>query len=416
MNKTIRNIIFVFLALMLLAGAFSGGLLVGWLIPGQSASQTEVSSNVTSDNTTALFAPFWEAWQIVHDNYIDQPLDDTKLMQGAIRGMVDSLGDSHTLYMDPTEYSLNNTALSGNYGGIGAYVKTDGKYLTIEKPMSGSPAERAGLLAGDEVIAVNGKDATGTDPNVVLKSVKGDAGTTVTLTIHRPDPESTFDVVITREVINNPTVFGKMLEQKDLPTDSGIVLDQKIAYISLSTFGENTADDLKSTLSELLAENPKGLILDLRYNSGGYLDTAVNVISQFISDGVAVYEQDSSGNLTTYNVSKGGIALDIPLVVLVNEGSASASEITAGAIQDHGRGALVGTTTYGKGSVQYWIPLKDDKGAVAVTIARWLTPDKKQINNVGLTPDYVVELTNEDINNKNDKQLIKAIELLLQEP
>lgn len=417
MNKTIRNIVIIFFALLLLAGSFSGGLLVGWLIPSKTALQDNLASNLSSENgTTSLFAPFWEAWQIVHDQYIDQPVDDTTLMRGAIRGMVDSLGDPHTLYMDPLEYSENNTSLSGNYGGIGAYVKTDGAFLTIDKPMPDSPAERAGLLAGDEVIAVDGKDVTGIDPSVVLDSVKGTAGTIVKLTIHRPDPESTFVVEITREVIKNPTTYSKILKQEDLPKGTDIVLDQNIAYISLSSFGENTAVDLKSALTDLLAQDPKGLILDLRYNGGGYLNTAVDVVSEFINSGVVVYEEDSSGNLTTFNASAGGVATEIPLVILVNEYSASASEITAGAIQDHDRGELVGTTTYGKGSVQYWIPLNNDQGAVSVTVARWLTPNKRQINNIGLTPDYVVEITDKDINNKNDPQLLKAVELLLQKP
>jgi carboxyl-terminal processing protease len=421
MNKTVRNVLLVFLTLFLLVGSFSGGFLVGWLIPTASSTVNSLSNEITnsangsSSDTSLLFKPFWQAWDIVHENYIDQPVDDLLLMQGAIRGMVDAIGDAHTLYMTPEEYTSNNESVSGgNYGGIGAYVNVDSEYLTIEKPMSGSPAERAGLQAGDQVIAVDGNDVTGVDPNEVLKSVKGTAGTTVTLTIHRPDPESTFDVEITREVINVPTVSGQILKPEDLPAGSNIVLDQKIGYIYLTTFGDNTASELQSILSELLAENPKGLILDLRYNSGGYLETAIDVISQFIDSGVIVYEQDSSGNLTPYRVRGVGQATDIPLVVLVNEYSASASEITAGAIQDFGRGVLVGTTTYGKGSVQYWLPLDNNQGAVSVTVARWLTPNKRQINGIGLTPDYEVNLTDEDINTGNDLQLIKAVEILLQ--
>jgi carboxyl-terminal processing protease len=415
MNKTTRNILLTLLALFLLAGSFSAGVIVGWLIPSQSPMQANVTATVTAeDNTTTLFKPFWQAWDILHQNYIDQPLNDTLLMQGAIRGMVDSLGDSHTLYMTQAEYNSANVSLTGKYGGIGAYVSVNGAFLTITGTFEGSPAEKAGLKAGDEIIAVDGKDVTGIDPSVVLESVKGDAGTSVVLTIHRSNPESTFDVTITRETITYKTVTGKILTQADLPSNTSLVLNKNIAYIRLSSFGQETAADLKTTLTTLLAENPKGIILDLRENGGGYLETAVDVVSQFVSEGVVVYQEDNSGNLTAYNATSGGLATEIPLVILVDGNTASASEITAGAIQDYGRGVLVGTQTYGKGSVQYWIPLDNNQGAVAVTISRWLTPLKHQIDKVGLTPDFVVKLTDEDVKMGYDLQLEKAVEILLQ--
>jgi carboxyl-terminal processing protease len=412
MNKTGRNIIVIFLALFLLAGAFSGGLLVGWLVPSKTplesslqlnlaATSTPNSESSTSQSVTQLFAPFWETWKIVHDQYVDQPVDDVKLMQGAIDGMLASLGDIHTAYMTPDEYQQATAPLSGEYEGIGAYVDASGKYLTIVSPMPNSPAEQAGLKPGDEITAVDGKDVTGTDPNIVLKSVLGPAGTVVDLTILRPNPESTFDVKITRATITIDAVSGKML-------------DNNIAYILLPTFGENTADQLKATLTTLMAQNPKGIILDLRDNGGGYLNTAIEVVSQFIDSGVVMYEQEGDGTTNTYNATPGGLATKIPLVVLVNGGTASASEITAGAIQDYKRGVLVGVTTYGKGSVQNWIALDNNQGAVRVTVARWLTPNKRQINGVGLTPDYVIDYTDDQIKNGvPDPQLAKAEEIIL---
>ena len=416
MNKTVRNILLGFFGLLLLAGAFSGGLIVGWLIPSTTTQQIDLAEQVNTqdDESTSLMKPFWEAWDIVHDDFIDQPLNDTELMQGAIRGMVEALGDAHTLYMTPDEYEEATVPLSGTYAGIGAFVKTDGEYLMITEPFEGSPAEKAGLLPGDQVIAVNGEDVTGIDPAVVLESVKGEAGTNVLLTIFRTEPESTFDVEITRAIINYPTVTGHLLTQEDLPESASVTLTENIAYISLTSFGENTASDLETLLDELLAENPRGVILDLRYNTGGYLDTAIEVVSEFIDEGVVVYEQNSEGNLTPYNAVSGGKALEIPLVILVDGGSASASEITAGAIQDYGRGVLVGTQTYGKGSVQYWIPLEDEQGAVSVTIARWLTPNERQIDGIGLTPDFIVEFSDEDLAKGNDVQLLKAVEILLE--
>lgn len=398
-NHTGRNVLLVLLAILLLAGTFSGGLLVGWMLP-ERAGTTDQESTETSALDT-IFAPFWDTWEYVHNQYVDQPVDDTKLVQGAISGMLDSLGDKHTGYMTPEEYEEATIPLEGSFEGIGAYVDVSGKLLTIISPMPGSPAEEAGLLSGDEVIKVNGEDVTDQDPTIVLKSVKGPAGTDVTLTFQRPSTEEVFDVTITRQEINVPSVTSEMK-------------DGDIGYIYLSTFGESTTEELKAALETLLAQNPKGLILDLRYNSGGYLDVAIDVISQFISEGVVMYEQQGNGEEIPYDAKPGGLATEIPLVVLINEGSASASEITAGAIQDFHRGTLVGVTTYGKGSVQNWIPLENDQGAVRITIARWLTPDHHQINEAGLTPDVEVQFTQADADAGIDPQLNKAIEILRQ--
>lgn len=414
-NHTARNILVAFIAIILLAGAFSGGLIAGWLIPSSSTIEsitpiekpvqaspippTSTSPAVNTD-TDELFKPFWEAWQIVHDQFVDQPVDDLKLMQGAIRGMLESLGDKHTGYMSPQEYKQATMPLDGSYTGIGAWVDTSGEFLTIISPMAGSPAEAAGLKSGDQIIAVDGKDVTQSDPSVVLQSVLGPEGTTVILTVQRRDPDEMLDFSIVRAKITIPTIESRMLEEN-------------IGYVILATFGENSATDLKNALTELLAQNPRGLILDLRDNSGGYVDTAIEIISQFIPSGTVMIEKLGTGEEIPFEAIPGGIATDIPLVVLVNGGSASASEIAAGAIQDYERGIIVGTTTYGKGSVQNWIPLENDQGAVKVTIARWLTPKGRLIHEVGLTPDYVVELTQEDADAGLDPQLQKAIELLL---
>jgi carboxyl-terminal processing protease len=322
-------------------------------------------------------------------------------MQGAIRGMLDSLGDIHTGYMTPTEYEQATMPLDGTYTGIGAWVDTSGQFLTIISPMDGSPAEAAGLRSGDQIIAVDGVDVTDIDPSIVLQSVLGPEGTTVELTIQREEPAETFVVSIVRARITIPSIESRML-------------DENIAYVYLATFGENSSEDLVDALTTLLAQNPRGLILDLRDNSGGYVDTAIEIVSQFIPSGTVMVEKLGTGEEIPFEAIPGGIATEIPLVVLVNGGSASASEITAGAIQDYERGLIVGTTTYGKGSVQNWIPLTNDQGAVKVTVARWLTPKGRLIHEVGLTPDYVVEITEEDFEAGLDPQLDKAIELLLQ--
>ena len=409
-------IIAVFIALILLAGAFSSGVLAGRLLaPAQSSQASAVLEqfNLTKPNETApqdagtpldlqkSFEPFWQAWDLVHDQYVDQPVDDQLLMRGAIKGMLESLGDPHTSYLDPEQQKILNTQLQGEdqYEGIGAWVDTSSDYLTIISPMPESPAKKAGLKTGDKIIAIDGEDMTGLDGEVVRKKVLGPAGSTVTLTILREGGEP-FDAQVTRASITVPSLDSRML-------------DDKIGYIHLYVFGDKTTDDLRAALKELLAQNPKGLILDVRYNGGGYLETAIGVVSEFIGDGTVMFEEYGDRTRKSFEARKGGLATDIPLVVLVNEGSASASEIVAGAIQDRQRGQLVGVKTFGKGSVQIPSELKDNQGAVRITIARWLTPGGRTIHEVGLEPDVVVEITEEDQNADRDPQLEKAIELLL---
>ena len=264
--------------------------------------------------------------------------------------------------------------------------------------MPGSPAEKAGLRPDDKVVGVDGEDVTGLDGESVRQRVIGPRGTSVTLTIQREGQEN-FDVVVGRDSILVPTVESKML-------------DGQIAYIRLYTFGDDTARDLRKSIKELKDQDPKGMILDLRNNGGGYLETAIDVASEFIPDGVIMYEEFGDGSRETYTARKGGTATDIPLVVLINEGSASASEIVAGAIQDVGRGQLVGETSFGKGSVQTYNALVNNQGAVRVTIARWLTPNERQINEIGLEPDVKTEITEENLADGIDPQLDRAVELL----
>jgi len=351
----------------------------------------------TPEEAQELFAPFWETWSLVHENFVDQPVDDLSLMRGAIEGMLVGLGDKHTSYMSPDEFKQANESLEGEYEGIGAWVDVTGDYVVIISPMRGSPAAEAGLQPNDQVIAIDGEDMTGIPGDLVLQRILGPAGTDVTLTILR-ESES-FDVTVTRAKIEVPTGESEMLEGN-------------IAYIGLYNYGEKTSTQLRNDLKVLLDQNPDGLIFDLRDNGGGFLDIAIQVVSEFIGDGVVMYEQYGNGDTYSYEAIPGGLATEIPLVVLVNQGTASASEITAGAIQDLGRAPLVGMTTYGKGSVQSWIELQNNAGGVRITIARWLTPEGRQIHEIGLEPEYVVEMTEEDYLAGRDPQLEKAIEVL----
>jgi carboxyl-terminal processing protease len=415
-SRVFTTIIVISVAVVLLAGACSAGFVAAQVIMPQSSqsalsffqgtaapvTSTDIQDTGTPADLEETFVPFWQAWDLVHDQYVDQPVDNQALMRGAIKGMLESLDDPHTAYLDPDQNKALNTQLKGeeNYEGIGAWVDINSDYLTIISPMPGSPAEKAGLRTGDKIYAIDGEDMTSIDGDVVRKKVLGPAGSTITLTILR-EGEELFDVQITRASINIPSLESRMLENN-------------IGYIHLYIFGDETRDELRSAINNLQAKDAKSMILDLRYNGGGYLTTAIDVASEFIDEGVVMYEEFGDGERKTYNAKRGGLATDIPLVVLINEGSASAAEIVAGAIQDRDRGTLVGVTSFGKGSVQIPTELKNDQGAVRITIARWLTPDGRTIHGVGLTPDIEVPITDEDRTNKIDPQLDKAIEILSQ--
>jgi carboxyl-terminal processing protease len=238
-------------------------------------------------------------------------------------------------------------------------------------------------------------------PEEARQKVLGPAGTEVILTVAREGESETLDFAITRARITVASVTGEMLEND-------------IAYVDINSFGDNTTAELRDVLDDLLAQDPKGILIDVRFNPGGYLITSVEVMSEFVDEGVVLIEQYGDGTRDTYNAMGNGRATDLPIVVLINEGSASASEILAGTLQDYERAELVGVQSYGKGSVQTWQPLSNDQGAARVTIAKWLTPNERAIDGVGLAPDYIVEMTEEDYENDRDPQLDKAVDVLLE--
>jgi carboxyl-terminal processing protease len=415
MPSKITKLIIGMLVGALLAGIlFSSGWIMstvlaqhGIILPGFSPPTTDFDypalgpGEAPSGELEDLFNPFWEAWDIVHEYFVNQPVDDLELMRGAIRGMLEALDDPHSSYMDPDQFRQSNIPLEGEYEGIGAWVDPTGEFLIIIAPMPGSPAEAAGLQPGDQVIAIDGEDMTGIDGNLVIRRILGPAGTTVRLTILREGEFEPFDVDIQRASITIPSLESRML-------------DDDIAYIQLFNFGEKATDDLRDTLRNLLDQDPVGLIFDLRGNGGGFLGTAIDIASEFIAEGAVVIERFGDGSEQIHSATGAGIATDIPLIVLIDGGSASASEIVAGAIQDHDRGLLVGETSFGKGSVQTWTPLSGDNGAVRVTIALWYTPDGRLIHQTGLEPDVEVLLTEDDILNNRDPQLDEAVRLLLE--
>lgn len=394
-------------AILLGLGLFGGGFVLGHSmvlpagIPILGGTQPGLTAGTggTPPELSREFAPFWEAWGLVHQEYVDQPVDDQKLAYGAIKGMLQALGDAHSGYDTPEEAKILASDASGELEGIGAEVAARGEAVEIVSPLPGSPAEAAGILPGDLIVGVDGVDTTGQDLFTVISKVRGPAGTRVVLTILREGESEPLDFTITRAKITIPSVESK-------------VLAGGIAYVKINSFGENTADELKTQLADVMAKQPTGLVLDLRGNPGGYRDAAIQVASQFIGEGPIMFQRYGDGRQETFDALPGGLALNVPLVVLINKGSASASEIVAGAIQDAGRGRIIGEQSYGKGTVQDWHALADDQGSVRITIARWLTPKERSIDKKGVAPDVVVPLTKDDRAAARDPQLDAAISAL----
>ena len=314
--------------------------------------------------------------------------------------MLASLGDPNTRYLSPENEQAARDAMSGNLHGIGAEVSNQDGALVIVSPYEGSPAEEAGLLPGDILRQANGIVLTGMDVSDAATIVRGPEGTTVDLLIER-DGEL-FEVTVTRGIIQIPSVRGEILEEN-------------VAYVRVSRFGNNTSDELEDLLDSLLAEEPAGLVLDLRGNPGGGLTTAVNVADLFLGNGLVLLERFGDGREIQYDADTLGPAEDIPLVILVDQGSASASEVLAGAIRERGRGVIIGTPTFGKGTVQTWRRLSNG-GGVRITIARWLTPDGNWVHGKGLDPDFLVALPELDDDHFDDTQLGAAIDYLLGRP
>jgi carboxyl-terminal processing protease len=409
MDKTLRIVFIVSLVVVVGLVFGGGGFVAGYaarslqaslLQPGQPLPAAS-EATATPASLEATFAPFWEAWGLVHEQYIDQPVDDIQLMQGAIRGMLQSLKDPHTSYMSPAETQIMSSDLSGEFEGIGAYVEAAGDYLRIVSPLPGSQAEKAGLLPGDIIVMVDGKDVAGLGEAETIRLVRGPAGSVVHLTIMRANSAKPLEFDVTRAKYTIASVESKML-------------DSNIAYVKINDFGQNTTQELQTALKTLMSQKPAGLVLDLRGNPGGYLDTGIMVASQFIPNGVIVTERYSDGSEQNHRAVSGGLATKIPLVVLIDQGSASASEIVAGAIQDDQRGQIVGETSYGKGSVQNVIQLQGDNGTVRITVAHWLTPKGRLIDKLGITPDVPIERTADDITADRDPQLDAAVKLLLE--
>ena len=401
---------------------FSSGLVLGGLMVGTASGSPlpggtgPAASSVTKPGDPAGFGLFGEAWNILKQNYVDpSSLTSKDLTYGAIRGLTQAIGDTdHTRFLTPTELAQQKADLSGTFAGVGATLSQVGTDLVVQSVIPGAPADRAGVRAGDRILAVDGKDTTGKTVSEVVTEVRGKAGTSVTLTLVRKSGGDAFDVTITRQTITLPAVSWAMYP------------GTTTAVVRLEQFSANSGKQMTDALTAARAAGATRYVLDLRSDPGGYVGEAVTVASQFVGSGNVYMQQDAKGNRTAVPAAPGGVATTAPLVVLVDNGTASSAEIVSGAIQDAARGKIVGETTFGTGTVLSQFDLSDGS-ALLVGTTEWLTRDGHQIWKKGIVPDAVVAIPSagrivvpsefaklgaSGITAAKDAQLQKAIQLV----
>ncbi len=359
------------------------------------------------------------AWQIIQDHYVDRSaLDKTQMTYGALSGLVDSLGDTdHSRFMTPKMVQAQTNFTNGTFEGIGAEVESKNGHIVIVAPIDGSPAQKAGLKPGDVILKVNGEDVSGQDVSTVVEKIVGPSGTQVTITVQDPDTQQTRDITITRAKIKYKNVTWS------------IVPGTTIAQLRLVGFSNGVTQDTAAALEQIKSQGATGLILDLRNNPGGLLDELIGVSSTILKSGTVLQAKDANGKVKLNQVLPGGVATEIPMVVLVNRGTASAAEIVTGAIQDAGRAKVIGETTFGTGTVlnQFNLP---DNSAMLLATEEWLTPKGRVIWHQGLAPDIEVKiaadaplltpdvernLTPDKIKASTDVQVLEAIKTLEQQ-
>lgn len=344
------------------------------------------------------FGVFWEAWDGISKGYLRAgEVKNKDLIYGAATGLVEALDDPYSVFMTPEDSKRFSEDLNGNFGGIGAEIGLKNEQLIVITPLKDSPAEKAGLLPGDKLLEINASSTAGLAINEAVKRIRGPKGTEVTFTVGRSGKDKPLTIKVMRDTIKVPILEWKMK-------------DGNIAHIQFFTFSENSAELMRGTLIEVKEAGAKGIVLDMRNNPGGYLDAAVKIAGYLIKSGeVVVFEEFRNGSRDSFAARGTPIAKDLPIVVLLNEGSASASEILAGALKDARGVKIVGEKSFGKGTVQELTTLRDG-AELKLTIAHWILPKGAQIDKNGIEPDIKVELTDEDREKKRDPQLEKALE------
>lgn len=402
LSPSLRAPFRAFLLCIIASALVTVGYLVGneanLVASGNSVTQVANTNSEPSWASDDLdFDTFWDVWKLVQSNYVDQPVAESDLYYGALEGMVSSLNDPYSVYFSPEEAQAFNSELAGSFYGIGAEIGTKDDQIVVVAPLPGTPADQAGILAGDVVLAIDGTVTFEMTVSDAVQQIRGEKGTVVTLTLQR-GTEEPFDVAITRDEITVESVKASIREDN-------------IGVIQISMFNEDTPALFADAATTMITSNVNGIIVDLRNDPGGLLDAAIDVAGYWIDEDTVVIE-DVRGVRDEYTSPAGLQSLaGIPTVVLVNGGSASASEILAGALQDYDEATIIGEQTFGKGSVQQYQDLPDG-GAVKITFARWLTPLGRSIDHVGITPDTIVEYTVDDYHAGKDPQLDAAVNFL----
>lgn len=406
-KRTFNRILTIFFGIFFVCVVFYVGYQIGSQnsIARDAVKEIPVTdailANIESDDRVD-FKLFWRVWDLLRDRYVDRDdLDAQQMLYGAINGMLMASGDPYTSFLDPEQNRYLEDELHGSFEGIGAEIGIREHILTVIAPLKGSPAESAGLRAGDLIIEIDGESTADLAIDEAVAKIRGEKGTEIVFTIFREDEEGTIEVVVVRDVIEIDSVTYE-------------IKNDTIAYIELSEFSEDTFGELAKIAKEIV-DNPaiESIIIDLRNNPGGLLQSSVDIASMMMEGGsVVVIQEDSNGKQTKLYTKSRDVLSRYDTVVLLNEGSASASEILAGALKENRDNVMIiGQTSFGKGSVQELVPLSDDT-ALKITIAKWLTPSGEQINKRGITPDVEVEITKEDYEDERDPQLDRAISIL----
>ena len=423
MPKISKKFIITYIALGILIIVFAAGVGVGFKrlqeeekVGGKVKNTDEIPDYLTED---VDFKQFWQTWEYVRDNYVKSDVPETQLFYGALAGMVASLRDPYSVFFQPEISEKFDEELSGSFEGIGAEIGIKNDRLTIIAPLPGTPADKAGLRPGDKVLAIDSESTLGIALDYAVSIIRGEKGSEVILRILSNGDEEAKDVSIIRGKIEIDSVrFTRKQKDGDDDTykddnyeEDFALMDDEIAYLELLYFNDNTLADWNQTVQKILAKDPKGIILDLRNNPGGFLQTAIEISGEWVNGKTVVMESLRSGFKIEHHAKRQARFENIPTVVLVNRGSASGSEIVAGALQDYGAATIMGEITFGKGSVQDLRKFKDGS-SVKLTIAEWLTPNGRNINEEGIVPDIEVEMTREDYDADLDPQLDAALEFL----
>jgi carboxyl-terminal processing protease len=404
MNTQYKKSIIASIALLAVGASFIFGVTLGYKNrPEVSKITSLVEKEAPGTLSTVDFSTFWKAWNILNAYYVDpKKSSDQDKVYGAIQGLAQSFKDPYTVFFPPEDNKSFQEEIAGSFDGIGMEVDIKDGVLTVVAPLKGNPAEKAGIKSGDKILKINDTVTADMSVEQAVKIIRGKKGTTVRLTLYRDQKQGPFEVSVVRDVIQMPMI------ETELRPDGVFV-------IRLASFSATSPNLFRKALREFYVANTDKLILDLRGNPGGYLEAAVDMASFFLPAGQVIVSEDYGGkrNSNVYKSHGPDVFSDqLKFVILVDGGSASASEILAGALKEHGRAKLVGSKTFGKGSVQELVPLTSDTN-LKITVAKWLTPKGNSISEKGIIPDYVVDITAEDVQKKDDRQLKKAVDVLL---